>query len=54
MSEHSGLLAYLLEANDIKSELNIPFEDALRIQRERAAERLAEAPSNVIPFRRKQ
>jgi hypothetical protein len=56
VSEHSGLLAYLLEAHDIKKELDVPFEDALRIQRERAEERLREyqksiAESNVIPFR---
>jgi hypothetical protein len=55
MSEHHGLLGPLLEAQDIKDELDVPFDDAMRIQRERAQERLRELeaskPSNVIPFR---
>jgi hypothetical protein len=58
MSEpHPGMLGFLSEAQDIRVELGVSAEEAFRIQRERAAERLkeyeaeAEPESNVIQFR---
>jgi len=56
--KHFGLLAYLSEANEIHQTEGCPFDEALALQRQRAAERereaeLAHAESNVIPFRRK-
>ena len=57
MSEHLGMLGFLSEANDIKEEMGVSFDEALKVQRDRADERQAQrqaaAESNVIPFRRK-
>ena len=57
---YGGILGGILEASDIKDELGVSVDEAFEIQRQRAAERLAqleaeEAPaeSNVIPFHRK-
>lgn len=51
-----GLLGFLSEANEIKEELGVSFDEALRIQGERVDERLREheaskANANVIQFR---
>lgn len=57
MSEHSGVLGFLLEANEIQQELGVSPDRAYQIQRERSAERLREyeaekaaAETNVIQF----
>jgi hypothetical protein len=53
---HGGILGALTEANEIQQELGCSFNEALEVQRRRAAERnreteLEAAESNVIPFR---
>jgi hypothetical protein len=40
VSEHLGLLGFLLEANDIKEEMGVTVDEAFEIQRGRAAQRL--------------
>jgi hypothetical protein len=65
LGRYGGLLGFLSEAADIQKELGVSAEEAHTIQRERAAEReserlreatefaLAQAESNVLPFRAK-
>jgi hypothetical protein len=49
---YGGLLASLTEAVDLQEELGVSFDEAMRLQRQRADERLAQVDeiSNVIPF----
>jgi hypothetical protein len=58
MTEHAGILGALFEAIDIQNDLEIPFEDALDVQRKLEADRVreyereqAEEASNVLQFR---
>jgi hypothetical protein len=51
MSKYGGLLGAIAEASDIKQELGVSADEAFEIQRQRAAERLAEMTepaSNVV------
>jgi hypothetical protein len=55
LSEHLGLLGALSEATEIQQELGVGVEEAFRIQRQRADERMREYEAskadNVIQFR---
>jgi regulator of replication initiation timing len=48
--QRGGLLAFLTETGEIKEELNVSMDEALRIQRERADQRmqLDQAAADVI------